>query len=437
MVVHTTYAGETSQAQRNQHRVGNSLGLASTGRNTTLFPQGQPAHFRPFGISGHSKRNQAPTRKYTTNVPGLTAVSWEHLAAKLSSDQLMINSHVVRLDLEGCGLTGGDKGIGRFCDALAVNSSCKEIILAGNNLGLNTTKLESEDSFASRVAVALAVNTGLEVFKMDENFIQDQGAVALADALLRNKTLLVLGLRGNAIRIAGADRLSKVLRVHPMLRELDISHNMLGAEGCSRLAKGIAVSDSLLTLDISDCNIGDGGSNALGQALKNSVSLSDIDLSYNEITDLGAFTDGITTSCTLKRLDLHRNPIGSSREGCQALGKAIQLNKSLKQLDLSHLGLNPTTGAAIVAGLARCSLLRSACLASNDLGPSVGNAIAAFLHKSKLTELSLEDCSLGVTATSAIQDAAPASLEVNVQCNYHELDEADHFTADGAQKDAQ
>jgi len=206
----------------------------------------------------------------------MTAVSLRHL--DLSTNALHANRGIqaiasylrepsvglLHLNISNSGVTGPD--VQKLCSALAgrpLSSSSRnlqEFIASSNfintdgakaladmlldrercslrviNLGWNECGTDGATSFAE----ALRTNTTLTSLDLSSNGVSDKGGQRLAAILLNNSTLEVLSLAQNRINGCCCFVFSRTLKAHPSMRILDLSNNALGEPGARSIFRTI------------------------------------------------------------------------------------------------------------------------------------------------------------------------------------------------------
>ena len=207
---------------------------------------------------------------------------------------MQIRQHMCEvLALTGAGLSSCEVGL--LAHYLAVNRSIKTLELQQNSLDQN---------MKAALGNALLANP----FHSVQNVLLDEWGIA------PDTTELVLGnhkpplLPGDALLIAGA------LKGNRKVITVNVSSNQIGPVGVAKLV----------------------------QALKNSPTVTNVDVAGNDLQREGAlqFADLLTSSGSLLRLNLANNRLANPLwNGFPPLSKALEVNKSLKVLDISNNSL--------------------------------------------------------------------------------------------------
>uniref|UniRef100_A0A8C8A3W1 Leucine rich repeat containing 74B n=1 Tax=Otus sunia TaxID=257818 RepID=A0A8C8A3W1_9STRI len=182
---------------------------------------------------------------------------------------------------------------------------------------------------AKALALSLMVNTSILTLDLSDNWLQGEGAAAIAEMLKEN-----CYISGEILGTAIAENIG--------LKELKINWNHFHSQGAAALAKGLAANIFLKVLDVSYNGFGNSGAAALGEALKANTVLEELNVSSNRILVEGALhiAAGLKENKTLKRLNMTRNPLQS--EGCRGVLKALQANSGtgIEILDLPDIPMN-------------------------------------------------------------------------------------------------
>uniref|UniRef100_A0A8C1X3C5 Uncharacterized protein n=1 Tax=Cyprinus carpio TaxID=7962 RepID=A0A8C1X3C5_CYPCA len=278
------------------------------------------------------------------------------------SDECLIKLSAViktskRALLNDCGITY--KSCPALATVLASDTNLKELNMNNNNL---------QDSGVKLLCTGLKnINCKLEILRLSDCSISEEGYKALSSALRSNPSHLIeLDLTGNDPGPSGVKQLSDLLQdpncqlktlrflgpaadegcqyvtgivgKNPLLlRELNLSGHELADTGVNQIAALLQDKHCTLnTLILSDCSISEEGYKALSSALRSNPShLIELDLTGNDPGPSGVkqLSDLLQDpNCQLKTLRL--NCISITDEGCAALASAF--NSNLRELDLSR-----------------------------------------------------------------------------------------------------
>ncbi|KAG7313898.1 hypothetical protein KOW79_022394 [Hemibagrus wyckioides] len=200
----------------------------------------------------------------------------------------------------------------------------------------------TEESCRALTSVLSTNSSSLRELNLSGNKLQDSG-VKLLSAGLKNPhcTLEILRMRNCSITDEGCAALASALRSNSSshLRELDLDDNNPGESGVKLLSDLLKDPHCKLeTLHLCWCNLTEESYRALSSVLRsNSSSLRELNLSNNKLQDSGVklLSAGLKNPhCTLEILRMRNCSI--TDEGCAALASALRSNSSshLRELDL-------------------------------------------------------------------------------------------------------
>lgn len=185
--------------------------------------------------------------------------------------------------------------------AIKNNSYVKELDVSSNKI--------------TSIGIIALCETNLIKLKINNTFIDDEGAVCLANS----KTLLELEAQACDITANGAN----ILFTNNILQKINLSFNSIKQEGFAALP----TNDTLRILILRQCAIDDNCAALIAQAR----GLEIVDLSTNLLKERGAGFFGLNT--TIKKLNLSQNHIND-------LGASFfAINASLQKLDLFNCSL--------------------------------------------------------------------------------------------------
>ena len=174
---------------------------------------------------------------------------------------------------------------------------------------------------------------------------------------------------------------------------LDISWNNIGDDGIAQLATALQANTTIKSLHISaNFSIAVNGAESLGRALSVNSSLEELDISYTRIGDEGVahIANALQTNTTLKVMDVL--DCGISCKGAESLAKALSVNISLEMLNISD----------------------------NSIGDNGATHIATALHTSTLKSLWFFNVGTGIVTDKAALSLA-AALTVNTSMEVMKL----------------
>ena len=283
----------------------------------------------------------------------------EDLVAQLSRDCTAETMCVMRTRKFGAA------EVGAFAEALATNTSLKELLLAGHPL---------DAAAAAVLGGALGQNSSLRMLTLGDSGFGDEALAALVAAGLgRNTGLADLDLEFRALTPPSARVVGGLLSAQlPPLRVLRLARNELGAdaEALRVLLAGAGASVTLESLDLAENGLGEMGAVLCGELLSASASLKSLKLSSNKLGDSAATAGALArlvfgdadadagvqglqhgaaldlTSCGLG--DAVATALGGDHDGPD--GEALRVG-GLVKLDLTGNAVGPLGAAALAAGL--------------------------------------------------------------------------------------
>ena len=171
------------------------------------------------------------------------------------------------------------------------------------HLNLSKCELTCADVLDLCEGLSSLHHQSLEELVLQQNRIEERGAVGLAAYLARVMTL-ELDPRCHANKTIGQS-LSNVKLLH-------LGWNTIRAGGAIALAKAILVSKNLKNLDLSANSVTDLAAQQLGAAIKVSTSLEVLNLQQNQVQSPACFVFArvLKDHPSMKVLDLSMNPLG-------------------------------------------------------------------------------------------------------------------------------
>ena len=144
----------------------------------------------------------------------------------------------------------------------------------------------------------------------------------------------------------GAVNISKLLRICETLKYLEISDNPIGDDGISAISDNLHVNTTLIQLVARNCEFHSKGAKAVAKMLEVNKTLKYLDISKNHIGDDGiiAIIYSIRTNTILNELLLYDCKFHS--KGLESVNEMLMVNKSLhKRLGITY---NYAQDAALV-----------------------------------------------------------------------------------------
>jgi len=188
-----------------------------------------------------------------------------------------------------------------------------------------------------------------------------------------------------------ASAFANMLQVNTTLKVLQLRNASFGDTGVALIAKALQNNYVLECLEIDNCCTAEYGCHAIADSLKVNKSLKFLNLSQNPLSDRGgiAIVDALQENNTLKALILHRCALSSSKF-CDSFSKALNVNKSLVEIDLGSNSFSKDGIKFIAEGLTHNSTLEILKLEDCNLSKKCVNILSKALDSEQnKTELHL------------------------------------------------
>lgn len=213
-----------------------------------------------------------------------------------------------------------------FAAVFAKNTTIKQLYLDGNRVGHSAVDL----------AAALAINNTLKELILINTELTKRGMKALSDVLQQNGTsLAILYLDDNELGIYGGKKMGLALKTNTTLIFLSLQRSALGWGGTD-IALALPFNSTLKHLDLTSCELHFMVGIALAQALERNTTLKILNLADNNFSgdDVGlALAMALRINMSLQVLNLRNDHI--STVGINAIGSALEINRSLIELDIA------------------------------------------------------------------------------------------------------
>lgn len=193
-----------------------------------------------------------------------------------------------------------------------------------------------------------APGASLEVLKLEDCKLRAAQLEVLAPGIAFSN-LHYLSLRRNALDVDAAAWAAEMIRPDDELRKLKWKRGRLA--GRRKLGLGC--------LDLRENEIKH-GVGAIAQALALNSALKRLIVRDNKIGPAGLdiLAEVLKLNRGVEALDLGSNPLGAASPAMEKLKDALSVNKSLKELGLSSVGLSSEACVTIAESLSLCSLSR-------------------------------------------------------------------------------
>ncbi|KAK2906448.1 hypothetical protein Q8A67_005433 [Cirrhinus molitorella] len=331
------------------------------------------------------------------------------------SDECLIRLSAViktskRALLNDCDLT--DKSCSALATVLISDTNLKELNMSNNKL---------QDSGMMLLCTGLKnINCKLEILRLSDCSITEEGYKALASALRSNPSHLIeLDLTGNDPGQSGVKELSDLLQdPNCQLKTLRFLKSPAAEEACECLTEVLGKSPLLLKeLDLSEDKLGDLDGEKLSALLMDSHSkLEKIMLNNCELTEksCSVLATVLSSKTILKEMNLNNSRLLDSgvKEICEGLKNPVC---ELKILKLCDCGLTDKSCSALAPVLGSDTSLKELNMSNNNLRDSGVKLLCSGLENMKchLEILRLSDCSIteeGYKALSSALRSNPSHL---------------------------
>eukprot|EP01028_Stygiella_incarcerata_P009153 TRINITY_DN4279_c0_g1_i11.p1 TRINITY_DN4279_c0_g1~~TRINITY_DN4279_c0_g1_i11.p1 ORF type:complete len:506 (-),score=82.38 TRINITY_DN4279_c0_g1_i11:684-2123(-) len=239
------------------------------------------------------------------------------------------------LDLCTCGI--GQTGYARIWEVLRKNTS-----LVFVNISRTTGIGDEIVAETGEIAEALEKNSSLRKICLRGFGVETSDHFRMDHMLKTNSTLVIMDLRRNCkIGDAGCIQIAEGLENNHSLKELHLSLCGIGAKGAIRIGRMLEKNSSLVILNLRDnYRIGDEGWSQIAKGLEVNTSLKKLDIEECGIRIIGAIKIGqmLEANSSLLSLDLSRNnSIGD--EGATRISEGLKKNHSLLNLQMDKCGI--------------------------------------------------------------------------------------------------
>ena len=335
----------------------------------------------------------------TVSIMAITNIDINGDTATAVANTIVNNTSLIHVEISSCYMQL--EAAMKIVTALKNIPNLKNLILSNNNI----SKYVSDD-----LAVAICINSNLEVLNLSNNNLQDH-TVVVAHALTQVKKLTHLDLSNNNMSNNVVDALALAIELNTSLKMINIKGNSLTTVGMTKIAQSLCWSSHLSKLNISNNQITEQACDAIAIALLSNVNIEELYLSNN---DLGAgivkIAIALQNVSTLTVLDLNNNK--GTEKVSDHLGVVIENNK-LEKLFLVNNKLKLST-IIIATALSKITTLTELDLSNNGITKEVACSLAAAfesnnsvtilrLSKNKLQTLGIKTISMSLRKLSSLQ----------------------------------
>lgn len=263
----------------------------------------------------------------------------------LLADALKTNCHLTSIDLSNTGL--GATAAYYLSDALVWNNTLRICNLQDNFLedtGLEFLRDALKKSqrleeltieFSASITEALAVNSTIKKLCVSGAFT-DSDSDTFSAMLSENTTLKVLNINSSDMSAFDFTPLADALRKNNTLTSLKIVKTLVG-DTVSTIFPALQVNHSIVKLVFQRIGMTDNHLVSLTNSITLNPTLTHLDLSKNFLTSTGViyFSHMLKKNTSIVYLNFNENGIGSS--GAKALGDALEVNATVRELGIDGL----------------------------------------------------------------------------------------------------
>uniref|UniRef100_A0A7N4PUE8 Leucine rich repeat containing 74A n=1 Tax=Sarcophilus harrisii TaxID=9305 RepID=A0A7N4PUE8_SARHA len=209
------------------------------------------------------------------------------------------------------------------------------------------------------IAIALVSNTTITRLELEDNWILEEGVLALMQMLHENYYIQELNVSHNHLGSGGAKIITDFLLENTSsLWSIQLAGNNFKDDTAEMFRNALVSNYRIKELDLSHNSFSEKGGEQLGYMLVLNEGLQTLNLGWNQLHSRGAVAVcySLRVNVTLKTLDLSWNGFGN--EGAQVLGEVLKINSTLSYLDISSNHLNNDGANSLSNGLELNETLR-------------------------------------------------------------------------------
>ena len=301
-------------------------------------------------------------------------ISYNHITdvgARFISEALSKNNTLLYLDLSENSI--GSQGIKEIMRGISrKNCVLHTLVLSGNEI--------SGGEGAKSIAKALMKNTSLTELFLGWTSLEDEGIQRIMTAMLSCEySLKGLSLYNNYISEQGCVAIAEMLSYDTALTYLDLSDNPdIGREGMRKICDSLQNNIHLKRLNVSQINLDE--TDDIAEMLCHNNTLTELNLSQNRINDAGMdiISKSLETNKTLQTLNLLLNMVGDA--SAKGIATMLHENNSLKQLNLSGNKIREEGAEVFIKVLAKNTKV-DICLVRNEGIPKNKHEVINVLSK--------------------------------------------------------
>ena len=223
------------------------------------------------------------------------------------------------------------------------------------HLDLSDSGILATEKTGQPLIEMLQKNCTLKHLNLSKNlYFRDSGAHCIFLGLQHNNALVYLDLSSTDITATKemSQTLIQMLTLNKTLKYLNLSNNAFSDSGAQCVFRGLQYNTGLVRLDLSGTEMTRSAetAQALHEMLLMNKVLKYLNLSFNRLPS--CIFPGLQQNTALIYLDIRHTAIAATEDTALALSKMLQVNKTLKHLNLSHnFGLSDFGAQCIYEGL--------------------------------------------------------------------------------------
>ena len=214
---------------------------------------------------------------------------------------------------------------------------------------LNVCYTEMTEIGACALGECCKLNNSLQSLEISNNDIKDTGLIGILNNL--PSTLVQLIISHCNIVCNGALNIGEFLKIHKTLRFLEISENSIGDDGISAISDGLYDNTTLIQLVANSCQFQHRGGKSIAKLLQVNKTLKYLNIANNNIGDdaTASIALSIQGNATLVQLNISNCKFHS--EGAKKFAEMLRVNETLKLLDISENQIGNDEIQALACGI--------------------------------------------------------------------------------------
>ncbi|KAJ8610118.1 hypothetical protein CTAYLR_007102 [Chrysophaeum taylorii] len=323
-------------------------------------------------------------------------------------------------------IEAADNGFGpdafrAFASLLGKGKTLAYVGLSANRFGAQSFEGGETAGVGAALGEALEVNHTLTGLDLRGAHVSCEELLAILTGFANNRSLVHVALDGQEFDNACVLQLTNSLdRQRRRTRTASARPPSRGTAAAALMNFGglaeSRVFSGLCSVGLNNCKFGARAGPVAVSALMSLMNLTELHLAGNAMGSklgehVGDFLSSQQGACRITKLDLSANSIGET--GGLPLARAMEVNTSLTDIDLSDNGLTPAVGTALADAL--CELVESGfvarpahcvrlALAKNEIGTDAARDIFFALRSPVTQEINLSHNDIGPDAGESVSE---------------------------------